>query len=66
MIDLASHLLEMVERVEWVRQTGGSMMACPFCHAVSELNGGPGHLDDCEWQLATREGNRLRMIKLLR
>lgn len=66
MTDLASRLLDMVERVEWVRATGGNHDVCPFCHAISERDGGPGHQDDCEWQLATREGNRLRMIKLLR
>jgi hypothetical protein len=66
MTDLASRLLDMVERVEWVRRTGGTVMACPFCHAISERDDGPGHLEDCEWLLATREGNRLRMVKLLR
>lgn len=46
------HLEEMLRKVEWVRQSGGRAYACPFCHAVSEQFGGPGHLDDCEWKAA--------------
>jgi hypothetical protein len=64
--DLTSRLLDMLERVEWVRQQGGSRDVCPFCHAIGERDDGPGHQDDCEWQLVTRQGNELRLKGLLR
>jgi len=66
LVDLASRLLDMVERVEWIRSTFGRLTVCPFCHAVSERDGGPGHQDDCEWQLVTRAGNDLRIRGILR
>jgi hypothetical protein len=73
LVDLASRLLDMVERVEWVRASAGSHYVCPFCHAVDERSGGAfhvsqkrGHTDDCEWVLVTREGNDLRIEKVLR
>jgi len=46
------HLVAMLRRVEWVRQSGGRAYACPFCHAISEEFGGPGHVADCEWKAA--------------
>ena len=64
--DLASRMLDMIERVEWVRARGGSLTVCPFCHGVSERDGGTGHQPDCEWELVTREGNDLRMKGELR
>lgn len=64
--DLASRILDMLERVEWVRQTGGRAVACPFCHGISERDGGPGHQEDCEWLMVTHEGNELRMARTLR
>lgn len=62
---LASHLLDMVERVEWVRQDGGRLHACPFCHAISDRDGGPGHTDDCEWIAVSHAGNDLRQHGVL-
>lgn len=64
--DLASRLLDMVERVEWIRASGGGKYVCPFCHAVSDRDDGPGHQDDCEWLQVTRSGNELRMRRWLR
>lgn len=64
--DLASKMLDMLERVEWVRQSGGSRFACAFCSGISERYGGPGHQDDCEWMLVTREGNELRTSGVIR
>ena len=63
--DAASRLLDMVERVEWVRANGGKAHVCAFCGGVSERDGGPGHQDDCEWIMVTREGNELRVSGLL-
>ena len=65
-LDLASRMLDMLERVEWVRLAGGKMYGCAFCGGVSERDGGPGHQEDCEWLMVTREGNELRMVDLLR
>ena len=42
-------LEEMVRVVEWVRQAAGSKYACPWCHGITERDGGPGHMDDCPW-----------------
>lgn len=64
--DLASRMLDMLERVEWIRATGGHLMVCPFCHGVSERDSGPGHQPDCEWEFVTKEGNELRMKGVLR
>jgi len=64
--DLTSRTLDMVERVEWVPRESGKAFVCPFCHAIGELYGGPGHQDDCEWQLVTRLGNELRLKGVLR
>ena len=64
--DLASRMLDMLERVEWVRASGGSHTVCPFCHAVNEQDGGPGHTEECEGQQARREGNELRVDGVLR
>ncbi len=64
--DLASRVLDMLERVEWVRALGGKHMVCPWCHAVSERDGGPGHQDDCEGEMVRREGNELRSTGGLR
>jgi hypothetical protein len=58
--ELASRLLDMLERVEWVRAAGGKSYVCPFCSGVSERSGGPGHQDDCEGEMVRREGNELR------
>jgi hypothetical protein len=64
--DLASRMLDMIERIEWVKAAGGALYACAFCHAISDRDGGPGHADDCEWMTVTRAGNELRMTKVLR
>lgn len=47
--NLLAKMQDMLFRVEWVRQSGGSAFACPFCRGVSERNDGPGHTEDCEW-----------------
>jgi hypothetical protein len=64
--DLASRMLDMLERVEWVRREGGKWHHCSFCRCVSERDGGPGHAPDCEWEMVTREGNELRAAGVLR
>jgi hypothetical protein len=64
--DLASRMLDMLERVQWVRREGGNWHHCPFCHHVSERDLGPGHAPDCEWVMVTHEGNELRMAGILR
>lgn len=64
--DLASRMLDMIERIEWVPREAGRGYVCPFCYALSERDGGPGHLEDCEWQTVTREGNELRLAGVLR
>lgn len=64
--DLASRMLDMLERVEWVRREGGSLHHCPFCHGIAERDGGPGHAPDCEGELVRREGNELRVAGALR
>jgi len=66
LIDLCSRLLDMVEAVEWVRREAGAGYVCPFCHALSERSGGPGHQPDCQWQSATRQGNEYRLVGCLR
>lgn len=48
------HLLDMLRRVEWVRQSAGNKYCCPFCACISERDGGPGHASDCEWQAVQR------------
>lgn len=53
MKELVARMNDMLFRVEWVRQEGGSKHCCPFCHAISERDGGPDHADDCEWRLVT-------------
>jgi hypothetical protein len=65
-LDLASRMLDMLERVEWVRASGGKHFICAYCHGVSERDGGNGHADECEWQMVTHEGNELRMVGVLR
>jgi hypothetical protein len=65
LFELASRMLDMLERVEWVRAEGGHHYVCPFCHAVGERDDGPGHQDDCEWKLVTRTGNELRMRRII-
>lgn len=64
--DLASRMLDMLERVELVRREGGAKHHCPFCHGISERDGGPGHAEDCEGELVRREGNELRLSGVLR
>lgn len=64
--DLTSRLLDMVERVEWVRASSGQRYVCPFCHAVTERDGGPGHTDDCEWVRVSYAGSDLREKGILR
>jgi hypothetical protein len=64
--ELASRMLDMLERVEWVRQSGGRRYGCAYCGGISERDGGPGHSSDCEWEMVTREGNELRAAGVLR
>jgi hypothetical protein len=64
--DLAARMLDLLERVEWVRASGGTHYICPFCHGISERDGGPGHQDDCEGELVRREGQRLAVAGVLR
>lgn len=64
--ELASRMLDMLERVEWVKRAGGTGYCCPFCHAISERDGGPGHVDECEWRLVIDIGNRKRAGGVLR
>jgi len=47
---------DMVQAVEWVRQAGGSKYACPWCYAISERDGGPGHQDYCPWVVLIERG----------
>lgn len=42
--ELASRMLDMIERVEWVRAQGGKHLVCAFCSGVSERSGGPGQV----------------------
>ena len=49
---------DMIRAVEWVRQAGGSKYACPWCCAISERDGGPGHQDDCQWIVWVERGGR--------
>jgi hypothetical protein len=52
----ADQMTAMLCSVEWVRQSGGNKFACPFCHGISERDGGPGHTDTCEWSAAVVGG----------
>jgi len=49
-------LIDMVQSVEWVRQASGHKYACPWCHSISERDGGPGHQDDCPWMTMIERG----------
>lgn len=64
--ELASRMLDMLERCEWVRAQGGRHQVCPWCGGVSERDGGPGHQEDCEGEMVRREGNELVMAGVMR
>ena len=50
------NLIDMLQSVEWVRQAAGKNYACPFCHGITERDGGPGHAADCRWYRVMTKG----------
>lgn len=55
----AGRLMDIFDKLQWVRASAGNNYVCPLCGAVSERNGGPGHAEDCERNAIEAEYDRL-------